>query len=331
MMMVTVLCGCGRAEAPALQRYSETRSLMATVIQVDVCVDTENDVHQSGVYPKIWKRLEEIAWRMNVYDERSDVTRINQAGTNPIEVPADTYEIIRRSKEFAQKTRGTFLISIRPLIDVWKTGQQNDRLPTPDMIRQTLESIDLDDLKLHADNRISRHHPQLKLDLGGNAKGYAVDEVARLFREHGFQHFYIDAGGDIYVGGKNCQGKSWRIGIRDPRDKSRLIETVVVSNAAVTTSGNYEQTMAIQGERYSHIIDPRTGYPQRDVVSATVIAASAEEADVYSTALTVLGADEGVSLIESLGQGRAALVFTKRPGGQLERAESSSMPQYRNP
>lgn len=327
--LFVIVLGCERGPRVDRNRMSEARSMMATIIQIDVCREDGKDLDYRSAYAKSWERLKDISWRMNVYDAKSDVTKINLAEEAPATVGADTYAIIKRSKEYAVKTQGAFLISIRPLIDIWRAAQKEDRVPTREEISAAQLKTNLNDLILMEQNQIRRNNNGLKLDLGGNAKGYAIDEVARILREHQIENFYIDAGGDLYVGGRNCKGTAWRIGIRDPRDKNQMIEMVQVSNQAVTTSGNYEQFLIINDEVYSHIINPITGYPQKEVASATVIADTAEEADVYSTALTVLGSYQGTQLVEKTNGRLASLIFTKKPDGQLARQQSSNFENFR--
>ena len=164
--------------------------------------------------------------------------------------------------------------------------------------------------------------------IAGIAKGYAIDEAARIFRQYGVENFYIDAGGDVYAGGVNCSGEKWRIGLRHPSGDDELLDIIHVSNQAVTTSGNYAQFYEIEGRLYSHIIDPRTGFPQEYVTSATVIAPTAETADALSTALCVLTPREGIELILSQDNRHegdyAALIITTDQDSAYERFETEN-------
>ena len=142
-------------------------------------------------------------------------------------------------------------------------------------------------------------------------------------------NFFIDAGGDIYVGGKNCSGEPWRIGIRDPRDRSKIIDIVNVADKAVATSGDYEQYYQIQDQVWSHIINPITGYPQKDVISATVIAQSAIEADALATALCVLGQDRGTEHINALEKPYASLIIVKCESETIKKFASEEYEKYK--
>lgn len=311
-----IVLGCSD-HSKELIRYSEAKSLMGTVIQLDMCLENENDPSAVSAFEKAWERLHEINIRMNVYNSASDLSKINKSHQEAIKIHQDTYEILLRANDFYFSSARTFDITIWPLISLWKKAQVNKQMPDEDAIQALTKNIGLEYLEFLPDYQVKRLNDVIMLDLGGIAKGYAIDEVARIFREHGFSDFYIDAGGDLYVGGTNCLGQTWRIGIRDPRGKSKVYKVVKLSDQALTTSGNYERFVEINGQRYSHIIDPRSGYPQKDIISASVIALSAEEADVYATALTVMGWEEGIAFINQLGDPVDALVLKKSPQGKI--------------
>ena len=326
--VILLLVGCAKPQSAALTRYSEKKGLMGTIVQVDVCLNDEASSRVDAAYAEVWQRMSDISWRMNVYDPNSDVTKVNEVYPEAVTIGADTHAMLRRSVEYARQTRGAFLISVWPLIKLWRASQESQQPPAEEVLRETLRQINLNQLSLQADNKVARLNRTISVDLGGIAKGYAIDEAARILRRHGFRQFYIDAGGDIYVGGLNCRSEKWRIGIKDPRDRERIIETVAVSDQAVTTSGNYEQFLVIKGERYSHIIDPSTGYPQREVVSATVIAPTAEAADVFSTAMTVLGRERGTELIDQEQPEMASLIYARQPDGLVVRKASRRFESY---
>jgi thiamine biosynthesis lipoprotein len=167
--------------------------------------------------------------------------------------------------------------------------------------------------------------PQAEIDLEGDVQGFASDEVARVLKEEHFHNFMVDAGGEIYAAGTNCAGHAWRIGVQDPDRRDRLMDAVDIGNAAVSTSGDYEKHIVIQGQKWSHIINPLTGYPQSGVASATVIAPTAVEADALSTALCILGPAAGLDLIKELGEGYDALILFRR---DKEEYEWHSTPGY---
>ncbi|HLF18004.1 MAG TPA: FAD:protein FMN transferase [Candidatus Omnitrophota bacterium] len=328
-----IILGClvlwaatGRKEGQ--EKYSETKYMMGTYVQIDTCASQVKELDIQEIYKRVWERLEDIAWRMNVFDERSDVAKINQAYEQPVEVGADTYKVIQEAIRFNQLTRGAFDITVWPLIQLWKDAAQKDSLPAPEAIAQVKRAIGAHTILLFELNNVQLTNPTTKVDLGGIAAGYAIDEAARIFRDNGVHSFFIDAGGDIYAGGNNCKGQPWRVGIRDPKDRDKFSAVVLLKDASVTTSGNYEKYFEIQGKRYSHIFNPVTGYPQEGVVSATAIAPTGLEADALATALTVLGREEGVALMDQMGPSYAGFIIEEKKG-KMEQSPSLKFEEFR--
>ncbi len=324
---VSSFLGCARQDVSRSKKYSETEMLMGTMVQLDVCRDQLSAAKIKNVYRDIWARLENIAWKMNVLDERSDVAKINNSNSRPVLIGADTYRVIKDAIRYSQSTEGAFDITVWPLIDFWQRNEKKDIFPTEDEVKRAQGAVGFRHIQLLANEQIRLLKENVKLDLGGIAKGYAADEAARIFRKHGVENFFIDAGGDIYVGGSNCIGESWRIGIRDPRNLSEIIDVVVLSNKAVVTSGDYEQYYEIQGQRWSHIMNPITGYPQKGVISATVIASSAMEADALATALCVLGGESGTDYINALDGSQASFIISKMQSKEIKKFLSQ---KYKN-
>lgn len=329
LAVIVLMAGCAPDSSPKMERYRQTRSLMGTTVSVDVCEDAADAGKIEPAYQKLWERLEDISWRMNVFDEKSEVSKINAAGTKPVAIAQDTYDVLRESLRHSQLTKGAFDITVWPLIELWKRGEKENILPPRPKILEVLQFTGSDKIRLGEGRQVQLVDPRVKVDLGGIAAGYAVDEAAGILRRHGIHNFFIDLGGDIYVGGYNCEGRLWRIGISDPRDRSRLMDVVALSDAAVTTSGNYEKYFEIQGERWSHIMNPVTGYPQKEVVSATVIAPTTLEADALATALCVMGGRAGIELIDRLPGDYAALVVTQPQAPRIQRFPSRKYGKYR--
>jgi len=321
--------GCTINDQGQTAKYRESKSLMGTIVQVDVCREGLEQNKIDLAYQDLWKRLEDISWRMYVLNEKSDIAKINKSFSKPVQVKADTYQLIRDAIYFSTLTNGAFDITVWPLIELWNSSVKQQRHPTQDMIDKILPSIGSEHIHLLENHQVSLTHPGTKIDVGGIAKGYAVDEAARILQRHDIRNFLIDAGGDMYAGGKNCQKQPWRVGIRDPRDKSKIISVVALSDAALTTSGNYEKIFAIELQRWSHILDPRTGYPQKNITSATVIAPTATEADALSTALCVLDIKEGTLLMSSLDDKYASLIVVMNEQHEITSYDSKYFKKYR--
>jgi len=329
-LILCLFCGCSQPNHLKEGKYRETRFLLGTSVDIDVCRDPYPQEKIISAFEEVWSRLEEISRRMNAYDEKSDVARINHSSGEPVETPNDIFQLIKKSQDYSHLTDGAFDITVGPLIELWRESTEKNIFPSSEEIAEVRKKIGFEKIQLLSENFIQKTHPSTRIDLGGIAKGYGVDEAARILRKHGIRHFYINAGGDIYVGGRNCEKKSWRIGVRDPQKKADLIGIVNVSDQAVTTSGDYEQFFEIKGKRWSHIIDPRSGSPQKGIISATVIAPTATAADALSTALCVLDPQKGIRLIDGLGESYAAYLVVSQNPDKLESYASRNFKQFQS-
>ncbi len=332
MFVLSILAaqlGCDRKSVPRREKYSATRMLMGTTVQMDVCRDPTDISKIENAYKDIWERLEVISTQMNVLDGASDIAKVNNSGLASVSIAQDTYHVIEESIVFSRSTKGAFDVTVWPLMKLWRESERNNIFPDKNAISRVQSAVGSKNIQLLGNRHVKLLNKETKIDLGGIVKGYGVDEAARIFRLHGIMNFFIDAGGDIYAGGKNCNGEPWRIGIRDPRDRSKIIDIVNVVDKAVATSGDYEQYYHIGGQKWSHIINPITGYPQRDVISATVIAQRAIEADALATALCVLGGDLGTGHMDALKEPYASLIIAKQKSGNIKKFESEEYKKYK--
>ncbi|HQP10274.1 MAG TPA: FAD:protein FMN transferase [Candidatus Omnitrophota bacterium] len=329
LLISAALFGCFPPGVSRFEKYSEVRQLMGTMVQLDVCRDGLAQQKIDEAYRDVWASLEQVSWRMNVFDDRSDAAKINNSNLQPVFVGADTYHVIKKAIQFSQATGGAFDVTVWPLIEFWRQNEARNIFPSPEAVHAALAGIGSQNIRMLDDGRIQLLRNDTKIDLGGIAAGYAADEAARIFRGHGILNFFIDAGGDIYAGGLNCSGQPWRVGIRDPRDASKLIDVVALTDFAVTTSGDYEKYYTIRGQTWSHIINPVTGYPQRGVVSATVIAPTTMEADVLATALCVMGERAGTAHIDRLDGRYASIIFSAGKRQTITKLESQEYKNFR--
>lgn len=301
-----------------LSEYKETQALFGSYVTIHCLYDEREDI--LGVVEEGWRRLKEIQISMNALSVGGYVARINKSGYDGVQVSDDVYRLLKRSLEFSDLTRGAFDITVFPLVELWKNAARSRQFPDETAVTNVKKKVGYQNLKLKNDNIVSFKVSGMKIDLGAIAKGYAVDEVVKIFTKNKIKNFYIDAGGDIYCGGKYKKKKKWTVGVQDPRNKTKIIDVLRIEDAAVTTSGNYERFISLNGKKYSHIIDPVTGYPQDGVISSTVIAPTAEKADALSTALSVMGGKKGIKLINSLSHVEAMIIEDK--GGKLKKYRS---------
>jgi thiamine biosynthesis lipoprotein len=254
---------------------------------------------------QIQSRLEEMDGFFNRFSATSDISRINGGAGKWVSVSKDTFELLGQSLRVAEKTGGSFDPTIGPLVDLWSIGpagtqEENWAPPLPGEIEKRLSLVNYAGLELAAGgNKARLLYPGMSLDLGGIAKGYAVDQLVEILGSYGVERALVDLGGNYFALGEHPEGRPWTLGIRHPRQTEKAIATIQVEGQAVATSGDYQRYRVYQGERFAHLLDPQTGFPSRELISATIIAPSGLLADALSTAVFVMGPKEGARLIEN--------------------------------
>lgn len=232
---------------------------------------------------------------LNSYDSESELSKVNAlAYQEEVKVSDDLYEFLRLSADAYRISTRVFDISIGPLVKLWKNKIKDPslELPRPEQVEEGLAKIGYSNVVLNNDNKTVRFKKKdTILDPGGIAKGFMVDKAISAMRDNGIESALINAGGDIYCLGTKF-GRPWTVGVNNP-DLAGIIETYPMENQAIATSGNYEQFFEHEGKRYSHIIDPRTGWPvDNQVVSVSVIAHNLTSADIFATTFFILGPTE---------------------------------------
>ena len=292
-LSISALSGCSKP----LYRESEFR--MGSFIEV-----ISNDSRASGIVFAEFKRLEAI---FNLYDESSELSRLNLLGD--LVVSQELFDILDKSKKFYELTDGAFDVTVAPLSFLWKKAINKKQLPQEADVKIALISVGSDYLYLDQKNlKVRLLKEGGRIDLGGIAKGYAVDCAVAKLKEAHIASALVNAGGNMFCLGTNGK-KSWSIGIQNPRKAGAVIEQLELRNKAVSTSGDYEQFFIFQNKRFSHIINPKTGYPaDTGIVSATVIASDATTADALSTACVVLGLQKSGEVLKRFPDVKAKLV-----------------------
>lgn len=242
----------------------------------------------------------------------SEVRAINrEAGEAPVPVEPETYQLVLQALEYAGLSGGAFDPTIGPLIDLWGFLGQEYRLPGGAEIEEALPLVDYRLLEVKPGLKtVFLPREGMALDLGGIAKGYIVDQVVELLVSMEVKSAFVNAGGDIRLLGPGPEDRPWRLGIRHPRKENRVIAILNLESGAVVTSGDYERAFTINDMNYHHLLDPDTGYPARRLASVTVVAETATAADALSTALFVLGVEEGLKLIEKVPGAEVVFITT---------------------
>lgn len=229
----------------------------------------------------------------------SQLSQVNKnAGIKPVKVDKELLELTERAIHFSKMTNGAFDISFAAADKIWKFDGSMTTIPTPEEVRESVKKIGYKNIIInYEDSTIFLKLPGMKIGFGATGKGYAADKAKELMISKGITAGIINASGDMNTWGKQPNGDNWRIGITNPIKKEKVFAVFELSGTAVVTSGNYEKFVIIDGKRYSHIIDPRTGYPSSGVSSVTIFTESAETANGFSTAIMVLGRKEGMELL----------------------------------
>ncbi len=282
----------GLFEERPLTTVKRTRIAMGTLIEIQVRQSQTGSAE--AAIQAAFTEVARVEALLSAQRPDSPLWRANHAPTSTIVVEPEIYRLLQRSDEWWQRSDGAFDASLGALVTVWGFGGGSPALPLEHDRLDALEHSGWGQLQLLDQNRLKRPH-RVELDLGGIGKGYAVQQAADALRRHGVQQALINAGGDIAA-----VGGGWRVGIQHPRRQGELIGTLALEDIAVATSGDYEQYFEQGGRRYHHILDPRSGMPAQGAQSVTVIAADCTDADALSTAVFVLGAADGLALVESL-------------------------------
>jgi len=284
--------------------------LMGTLVEIQLVCPASGEEAALRAIRAAREEISRLEDLMSPYRPESDISRVNrEAALHPVVVSTDTFQVLKRSLAVSEKTDGAFDISFAPVGRLWRLDPENPRIPTGEEIESTLALVDFRNILLDGEKRsVAFAREGMAIDLGGIAKGTAVNRAVKVVRGHGFEDVLVNAGGDLFALGKNAEGKPWRIGIRDPRDKTRFIEKIEVSDRAVVTSGDYERMVEIEGTRYHHIMDTKTGRPAEKCISVTIVSGDPELADALSTALFVLGPEKGLELVEQMPDVEALIV-----------------------
>jgi FAD:protein FMN transferase len=310
LILLYGLASLNALQPAALTRYEFSEPHMGTTFRIVLYAADEATAKKAAT--AAFKRVAELNAIMSDYQPTSELMKLcDKAGGPPVEVSADLFEVLRRSEEFAKLTDGAFDISISPVVRLWRKARRNQGLPREDAIKKALALVDYRKIKLDAKSRtVQLTMIGMLLDLGGIAKGYAADAALAILRQHGITRALVAAGGDIAVGDAPPDARAWKVGIAPLKNPdAEPTHYLALTNAGVSTAGDSEQFLEIDGRRYSHIIDPKTGYGLLGRRSVTVIAPTATTSDGLDTGLCVLGIERGLKIVESHPDVAALFVF----------------------
>lgn len=267
---------------------------------------------------KIDKRLHEFDLSLSTYDPQSIISRINQNDPT-VKTDADFEEMFKVAKEVSERSNGAFDITVGPLVKAWGFGFGNSQHAKIPDVSKILPYIGFHKVRIE-NHKLLKDDPHILVDANALAQGQSSDIIARMMEDNGCKNYMIEIGGEIVCKGLNKKGEKWQIGIDKPIDDSTSeineIQTVIsISNCGLSTSGNYRKFYYLNGKKYAHEIDPRTGYPVvHNLLSATVVAPTCILADAYATAFMVIGVDSTLQICKSVPNLDCYLIYTDKNG-----------------
>ena len=337
-MLVAFFIACLSSSVNALP-FQDDEKLVATGTTMGVVtwnVTAYGDLGESGsqkteqIETAIATELESVNQMMSTYIKDSDVSQFNlHEGLDWFTVSSDTALVVSRALEISKRSAGAFDITVQPLVQLWKFGTDKDQpgIPAGDAIEEALKQIGYQHLQVRLDPpALKKSKPTLQIDLSAIAKGYAVDRVAKRLGQLDIENFLVEVGGEVRASGEKPEAMPWKVGIEKPLAiKREPYQVVELYHKSLASSGDYRNYFTVDGKKYSHTIDPRTGKPvEHDVASTSVIADDCMTADALATALMVLGPKAGLELAESM---KVQAMFLTRQGSKLVATATESFPK----
>ncbi len=283
------------------QIFSRVQKLMGNRFELSVVADNEHWANEriDSAIAEI-SRIEQL---LTTFKSDSQTNQINEnAGISPVKVDREVFELIQRSLRISALTQGAFDITYGSIDkSLWNFDAKMTTLPDRETAGKMVELIDYQKVILNQEDcTVFLREKGMRIGFGGIGKGYAAEMAKRLMIQEGVESGIVNASGDLTTWGLQPDGKQWTIGIADPNHKNRPFSYLNISNMAVATSGDYEKFVMIDGKRYSHTINPKTGLPITGIKSVTIIAPNAEIADALATPVTVMGVKVGLDLINQI-------------------------------
>lgn len=323
--MLVCLCPAGEAR---LRRYEFSEPHMGTTFRLAFYAPSEAAAEKAA--QAAFARVAELDHIMSDYKPTSELRRLcAKAGGAPVKVSPDLYNVLSRAAVLSKQSTGAFDVTVAPVVKLWRRARRTRKLPDPQELREALALVGSDKMKLDPVRRtVQLLLMDMLLDLGGIAKGYAADAVLQVLRSFGITRALVAAGGDIAVSDAPPDSSGWKIAVgplRDPTDKPK--HHLFLKNAAVSTSGDVEQFVVIDGKRYSHIVDPHTGLGLIGRSSVSVVAPTCTASDSLATTISVLGPEKGFRLIKDR-PGVAVLFVRENEQGELEEIATKNFARF---
>ena len=268
----------------------------------EITIVEKNESRANYLLDLAIKEISRIEKLISSWDKSSQTSKINlNAGIKPIKVDKELFDLISRSLKVSQLSQGAFDISYASLDKVWYFNKKMLKIPSEEEIKKSVSNVGFGNIILNQKNQtVFLKKKGMKIGFGAIGKGYAADMAQLILIKNNVKSGIINASGDLTAWGGKPSGEDWMVAIVNPLNKDKIFSWLPIKNKAVVTSGNYEKFINFNGKLYSHIIDPRTGYPSEGILSVTIFAEQAELADALATSVFVLGEEIGINLINQL-------------------------------
>ena len=303
--IITVICTTGcRPQAATTSQLLAGRTMGTTY---SITIDPNHRSSLGEINDRVQRELELVNQQMSTYVEDSELSRFNSNGDDQwFAVSRETAGVVALSREIWEQTNGAFDVTVGPLVNLWGFGPGGvpESIPSSEEIEEARRVVGSHLLQVRQEPpALRKTEPKLQVDLSAIAKGHGVDRVARILDDFGVESYFVEIGGEVRVRGSRPGGGPWRAGIESPREDVRdVIAVLPLQDQSLATSGNYRNFYDRQGQRYSHTIDPRTGYPVRSsLVAVSVVADNCALADGLATSMMSLGLKDGLRLANEHG------------------------------
>ena len=325
-----ILAGCNLKKETLI-----TGKTMGTTYHIKVVSLFYKDTE--GLKGKIENRLKDINKSMSTFSKESEITRFNTFDSEEkFAVSADFLEVMNTARKIYELSGGAWDGTVYPLVELWGFGpkERNGGIPDKKDIEKVLINVGFDKIKISESGYLVKRNPSVSLDLASIAKGYGVDEIADVIRKEGIDDFLVEIGGEVYASGLRKDGGHWRVGINRP-DKDALFDevykTMMLKNKGLATSGDYRNYFEKEKAVYTHVLDPKTGYPVTNgVVSVSVIADNCTFADGLATAIMVMGHKKGLELADKIPGIECFIVVREKDGKFAEYSSKGFVNNQKN-
>lgn len=327
IFFVLLLAGCGLKKEVAFSGKT-----MGTTYHIKVVAGMFT--HTANLQKKIDGRLEDINKSMSTFRKDSEISRFNafQKAGEKFKISDDFYNVLTVARKIYEETGGAWDGTVKPLVDLWGFGNGKIRhtVPEKSQIKALLSEVGFNNIEILPDHYLVKKKAYITLDLASIAKGYGVDQVAALIRDNGINNFLVEIGGEVFASGFRKDGNKWRIGINRPQENApftQVYRVIDIHDKGFATSGDYRNYFEVHHKRFSHVIDPRTGYPvDNGVVSVSILADECTFADGLATAVMVLGAKKGIELVNQLEDTECFIVTQNKNGALTDHYSKGFIP-----